>query len=314
MDIDALVDAFLLELRTGRRLSPNTLEAYGADLRRFAEFLHSNSISPERFRRVDFLKFLSSLERRRKPAKPEREGGAGKGGGGKLSSRSLARTVSSLRSFFRFASREGFLPFSPISEVRSPRIGRPLPKYLTVTEVERLLDAPDRRTPEGMRDRAMLMLMYAAGLRASEVVFLRMENVDANAGFLRVLGKGGKERVVPVAETALDALREYVKDWRPRFVGKKATNALFLSRLGRQITRQTLWNRIAHWARESGISAKISPHTLRHSFAGHLLAGGADLRAVQAMLGHADISTTQIYTHVTPERLREVHRKHHPRG
>lgn len=314
MDIDALVDAFLLELRTGRRLSPNTLEAYGADLRRFAEFLHSNSIPPERFLRVDFLKFLSSLERRRKPGKQEREGAAGKGGGGKLSSRSLARTVSSLRSFFRFAAREGFLPSSPISEVRSPRIGRPLPKYLTVTEVERLLDAPDRRTPEGMRDRAMLMLMYAAGLRASEVVFLRMENVDENAGFLRVLGKGGKERVVPVAETALDALREYVKDWRPRFVGKKATNTLFLSRLGRQITRQTLWNRIAHWARESGIPSKISPHTLRHSFAGHLLAGGADLRAVQAMLGHADISTTQIYTHVTPERLREVHRKHHPRG
>ena len=313
MDIDTLVDAFLLELRTGRRLSPNTLEAYGADLRRFAEFLHSKSIPPENFRRGDFLEFLSSLERR-KPGKPAREGAAGKVDPGKFSSRSLARTVSSLRSFFRFAAREGFLPASPISEVRGPRIGRPLPKYLTVTEVEKLLDAPDRRTPEGMRDRAMLMLMYAAGLRASEMVSLRMENVDANAGFLRVLGKGGKERVVPVAEAALDALREYVKEWRPRFLKKKATNALFLSRLGRQITRQTLWNRIAHWARESGIPAKISPHTLRHSFAGHLLAGGADLRAVQAMLGHADISTTQIYTHVTPERLREVHRKHHPRG
>lgn len=313
MDIDTLVDAFLVELRTGRRLSRNTLEAYGADLRRFTEFIHSNSIPPEKFQRGDFLKFLSSLERK-KPGKPETKGAAGKGDARKFSSRSLARTVSSLRSFFRFAAREGILPASPISGVRGPRIGRPLPKYLTVTEVERLLDAPDRRTPEGMRDRAMLMLMYAAGLRASEVVSLRMENVDANAGFLRVLGKGGKERVVPVAETALDALREYVKEWRPRFLKKKATNTLFLSRLGRQITRQTLWNRITLWARQAGLPAKISPHTLRHSFAGHLLAGGADLRAVQAMLGHADISTTQIYTHVTPERLREVHRKHHPRG
>jgi integrase/recombinase XerD len=313
VDIDTLVDAFLMELRTGRRLSRNTLEAYGADLRRFTEFLHSNSIPPEKFQRGDFLKFLSSLERK-KPGKPGTEGTARKGDERKLSSRSLARTVSSLRSFFRFAAREGILPASPISGVRGPRIGRPLPRYLTVTEVERLLDAPDRRTPEGMRDRAMLMLMYAAGLRASEVVSMRMENVDANAGFLRVLGKGGKERVVPVAETALDALREYVKEWRPRFLKKKATNTLFLSRLGRQITRQTLWNRITLWSRQAGLPAKISPHTLRHSFAGHLLAGGADLRAVQAMLGHADISTTQIYTHVTPERLREVHRKHHPRG
>ncbi len=313
MDIDALVDVFLLEQRTARRLSPNTLEAYGADLRRFAEFIHSNSIPLGKFRRGDFLKFLSSLERK-KPGGTSGERNGGKGEARRFSSRSVARTVSSLRSFFKYLAREGILPASPISEVRGPRIGRPLPKYLTVTEVERILDAPDRRTPEGMRDRAMLMLMYAAGLRASEVVSLRMENVDANAGFLRVLGKGGRERVVPVAEAALDALGDYVKEGRPRFLKKKATSALFLSRLGRPISRQTLWNRITLWAREAGIPAKISPHTLRHSFAGHLLAGGADLRAVQAMLGHADISTTQIYTHVTPERLREVHRKHHPRG
>jgi integrase/recombinase XerD len=293
-DGDALVDAFLVELRTGRRLSPNTLEAYGFDLRRFSGFLHARSIPLEEFRRTHLLQFLTSLRG--------------------LSARSVARQISSLRSFFRFLVREGVLPASPVSEVRSPPIGRPLPKYLTVTEVESLLAAPDRVTPEGMRDRAMLMLMYAAGLRASEVVSLRMENVDANAGFLRVLGKGGKERVVPVAEAALAALHEYLKDWRPKFLKKKATNALFLSRLGRPVSRQTLWNRITRWARAAGIRIRISPHTLRHSFAGHLLAGGADLRAVQTMLGHADISTTQIYTHVTPERLREVHRKHHPRG
>jgi len=293
-DGDALVDAFLMELRTGRRFSPNTLEAYGSDLRRFSGFLHARSIPLEEFRRTHLLQFLTSLRG--------------------LSSRSIARQVSSVRSFFKFLVREGVLPASPVSEVRAPSVGRPLPKYLTVTEVESLLSAPDRGTPEGMRDRAMLLLLYAAGLRASELVSLRMENVDANAGFLRVLGKGGKERVVPVAEAALAALREYQEDWRPRFLKKKATNALFLSRLGRPVTRQTLWSRIARWARAAGIRARISPHTLRHSFAGHLLAGGADLRAVQVMLGHADISTTQIYTHVTPERLREVHRKHHPRG
>jgi integrase/recombinase XerD len=291
---DALVDAFLVELRTGRRLSPNTLEAYGSDLRRFSAFLSGSSVSLDGFRRGDLLDFLSSLRG--------------------LSSRSVARQISSVRSFFKFLVREGILDADPVSEVRAPSIGRPLPKYLTVTEVERLLAAPDRATPEGMRDRAMLMLMYAAGLRATEVVTLRIENVDANAGFLRVVGKGGKERVVPVAEAALESLREYLDDWRPRFPAKKATNALFLSRLGRPVTRQTLWNRIARWAREAGIRTRISPHTLRHSFAGHLLAGGADLRAVQTMLGHADISTTQIYTHVTPERLREIHRKHHPRG
>ncbi|MBF8259893.1 MAG: Tyrosine recombinase XerC, partial [Actinobacteria bacterium] len=283
----------LVELRTGRRLSPNTVEAYGHDLRRLTSFMISESIALEEFKRSHFLRFLSSL---------------------KLSGRSVARLISSVRSFFKFLVRDGVLETSPVSEVRSPGIGRPLPKYLTVTEVGDLLEAPDRNTPEGMRDRAMLMLMYAAGLRASEVVSLGFSNVDMNAGFLRVLGKGGKERVVPVAESALDALREYARHWRPKFLKNRATSALFLSRLGRPVTRQTLWNRIGHWARAAGVRIRISPHTIRHSFASHLLAGGADLRAVQTMLGHADISTTQIYTHVTPERLREIHRKHHPRG
>ncbi|MBI5574818.1 MAG: site-specific tyrosine recombinase XerD [Deltaproteobacteria bacterium] len=293
MEIDSLVDAYLIELRMGKRLSPNTLDAYGRDLRRFSSFLIENSISIDGFRRSHFLGFLSATN---------------------VSARSAARLVSSVRSFFRHLVREGKLSANPISEVRAPRIGRPLPKYLTVTEVGNLLEAPDRSTPEGMRDRAMIMLMYAAGLRASEVVSLALQNVDTNGGFLRVIGKRGKERVVPVADAALEALREYVKGWRPKFLKGKATSALFLSRLGRQITRQTLWNRIGLWAGAAGIRTRISPHTLRHSFASHLLAGGADLRAVQAMLGHADIATTQIYTHVTSERLKEIHRKHHPRG
>ncbi len=297
MDIDRLVDGFLLHLATERRLSRHTVEAYGSDLRRFATFLLDGGIDVRDFDRPRCLQFLTSAR------------GAG------LSARSTARHVSSLRSFFRYLAAEGLLPDNPLADVRGPKIGRPLPRYLTVTEVERLLDAPDRATPEGMRDRAMLDLMYASGLRASEVVTLRLENVDMNAGFVRILGKRGKERVVPVARAALETLRDYLSGSRSAFLrGKAATNALFLSRRGRPITRQTLWNRIARWARAAGIRQKISPHVLRHSFAGHLLAGGADLRAVQAMLGHADIATTQIYTHVTPERIREIHRKHHPRG
>jgi len=298
MDNDALAESYLLHLSTERRLSRNTLESYGADLRRFVDFLEERGIDARALTRGEFLTYLSGL----------REHG--------LSARSTARHVSTLRSFFRFLVREGRLAANPIAETRTPRVGRPLPKYLTVTQVAQLLSAPDRHraTPEGVRDKAMLTLMYASGLRASEVVSLRLENVDADAGFLRVLGKGSKERVVPVAEVALAALKEYLDAVRPRYMKGKATGALFLSRLGRPITRQTLWNRIRFWAAAAGIEQRISPHVLRHSFAGHLLAGGADLRAVQAMLGHADIATTQIYTHVTPERLRDVHRKHHPRG
>jgi integrase/recombinase XerD len=296
MDNDDLLDAFLLHLKTERRLSGNTLAAYGADLHRFSAFLADRGIDARKFTRPDFLDHLTGL----------RDGG--------LSARSTARHVSTMRSFFGFLVREGALAASPVSGVKAPRLGRPLPNYLTLSQVNRLLAAPDGHTPEGIRDRAMLTIMYASGLRASEVVTLRLENVDANAGFLYVLGKGGKERVVPVADVALAVLAEYIGSARQGFLGKRFSNDLFLSRRGTAITRQTLWNRIRRWALAAGIEQRISPHTLRHSFASHLLAGGADLRAVQAMLGHADIATTQIYTHVTPERLRDIHRKHHPRA
>lgn len=295
-DTDALADRFLLHLRTERRLSPHTLDAYGGDIRRFVSHLSREGTSPDRFDRPAYLRFLTAL----------REEG--------LSARSTARHVSSVRSFFRYLVREGVLPASPLADARAPKTGRPLPKYMTLTEVSALLDAPGEDTPEALRDRAMLSLMYASGLRATEVVTLRMENVDAGAGFLRVMGKGGKERVVPVAPKALAALASYLSLGRPAFLRKGSTSALFLSRRGKSITRQTLWNRIKYWSLIAGIKQDISPHTLRHSFAGHLLAGGADLRAVQAMLGHADIATTQIYTFVTPERLLEAHRRHHPRG
>jgi len=311
MDTGALVDEFLRHLRTERRLSPHTVSAYTGDIRRFAGFLSREGIGVNDFGRTHLLKYLVHL----REEVPAGKGGTEKGGGRKrgMAARSAARNVSSLRSFYRFLAREGAVQGNPVAEVRAPRIGRPLPKYLTVTQVARLLDAPDR-TLEGARDRAMLMLMYASGLRASELVTLRMENVDRAAGFLRVLGKGAKERVVPVADRALEDLATYLAGARPAFLKKRVSSALFLSKRGKSITRQTLWNRIRHWALIAGIDERISPHTLRHSFAGHLLAGGADLRAVQAMLGHADIATTQIYTHVTAERLRDIHRKHHPRG
>jgi integrase/recombinase XerD len=311
MDPGALVDEFLRHLRTERRLSPHTVSAYSGDIRRFAGFLEREGIGVRDFGRTHLLKYLVHL----REEVPAGRGVMEKGGGRKrgIAARSAARNLSSLRSFFLFLAREGVVKGSPVAEVRAPGIGRPLPKYLTVTQVARLIDAPDR-TLEGVRDRAMLMLMYASGLRASEVVTLRMENVDRDAGFLRVLGKGSRERVVPVADRALEDLATYLSTARTAFLKKRVSSALFLSKRGKAITRQTLWNRVRHWALLAGIDERISPHTLRHSFAGHLLAGGADLRVVQAMLGHADIATTQIYTHVTPERLRDVHRKHHPRG
>ena len=247
MDNDALLESFLLHLKTERRLSENTLSSYGADIRRFSSFLADRGLDAKAFTRPDFLEHLTALRN---------EG---------LSARSTARHVSTMRSFFRFLVREGILAASPVSDVKAPRIGRPLPKYLTLTQVSLLLAAPDDRSPEGVRDRAMLTLMYASGLRASEVVTLRLENVDGNAGFLYVLGKGGKERVVPVADAALAALSEYITGARQGFLGKRTTSALFLSRRGTAITRQTLWNRIRRWALAAGIGERIVPIVARFS-------------------------------------------------
>ncbi|HEX9191815.1 MAG TPA: tyrosine-type recombinase/integrase, partial [Candidatus Deferrimicrobiaceae bacterium] len=237
MDTDTLVEEFLRHLRTERRLSPHTVSAYTGDIRRFAAFLGREGIGVKDFGRTHLLKYLVHL----REEVPAGKGAAGKGGERKrgMAARSAARNLSSLRSFFRFLAREGAVQGSPIAEVRAPRIGRPLPKYMTVTQVARLLDAPGS-TPEGIRDRAMLMLMYASGLRASEVVTLRMENVDRDAGFLRVLGTGSTERVVPVADRALEDLAEYLETARPAFLKKKVSSALFLSRRGKAITRQTL--------------------------------------------------------------------------
>jgi len=296
MDSDDLLDAFLLHLKTERRLSGNTLSAYGADLRRFSAFLADHGGDARKFTRSDLLDHLTAL----------RDGG--------LSARSTARHVSTMRSFFRFLVREGVLAASPISGVKAPRLGRPLPKYLTLSQVDRLLAAPDGHTPEGVRDRAMLTILYASGLRASEAIGVELDDVDLEEAVLRTRGKGSKERIVPIGQAALKAIEIYLERGRPELVKNKVEAHLFVNFRGGQLTRQGLYKIVRRHALTAGLADRMSPHTLRHTFATHLLAGGCDLRAVQEMLGHADISTTQMYTHLSGERLKQVYFDAHPRA
>ncbi len=219
-----------------------------------------------------------------------------------------------MRGFYRYLVREGVTPQDPTARVDSPRLGRPLPKTLSETDVERLLAAPAGEAPEALRDVAMLELLYATGLRVSELVGLRLAQVDLNRGVLVVLGKGARERLVPVGETALERIETYLTKARGALLGGQVSDALFVTRRGGGMTRQAFWHRLRHYARLAGFERLPSPHTLRHAFATHLLNHGADLRAVQMLLGHADLSTTQIYTHVARERLKALHARHHPRG
>jgi integrase/recombinase XerD len=219
-----------------------------------------------------------------------------------------------LRRFYQHQLREGRLEVDPAARIESPRLGRRLPKSLSEAEVEALLLAPDERTALGQRDRAMLETLYATGLRVSELVSLELDRLNLRQGVVRVLGKGGKERLVPLGEEAHARLETYLADARPRLAGARASDALFITNRGAPMTRQAFWYSIKRYARRAGISSALSPHTLRHAFATHLLNHGADLRVVQMLLGHADISTTQIYTHVARQRLKELHALHHPRG
>jgi integrase/recombinase XerD len=234
-----------------------------------------------------------------------------------LSARTQARALVVLRQLFRFLKMERLCETNPTEDVDLPRFGRPLPTFLTVAEVDLLLAAPDRRTDRGARDGTMLETLYATGLRVSELVKLRLPDINFEAGYLITVGKGGKQRLVPLGEAAVAALRSYVEGARPHFLrpGRGAnTDALFLSRLGRRMTRQGFWKILGGWARAAGIRKEISPHKLRHSFATHMVERGADLRAVQAMLGHADIGTTEIYTHLSRAHLRTVYDRFHPRA
>ena len=275
-------------------LAAATLSAYRGDLSLFSRWLSNRGRGLEEARRLDVLDFLS--EHAHWPP------------------RTVARRLSALRRFYQHLEREGRIQGNPCDRIDAPRLGRPLPGVLTEQEVERLLVAPDVEAALGIRDRAMLEVLYATGLRVSELVGLRSEQVSLLQGVLRVVGKGGKERLVPLGEPAVDWLERFLERGRAAILGAKQSPALFPTARGRAMTRQAFWHLVKRYARHAGISRDISPHTLRHAFATHLLDHGADLRVVQMLLGHRDISTTQIYTHIARERLKVIHARHHPRG
>jgi integrase/recombinase XerD len=289
-----LLKRFLNYLAVEKGLARNSLESYERDLQKYFAFLRLKE--PDAVAPQDVLAFLTHLSA---------EG---------LATPSAARCLSAVRGFHKYLLIDGLSRTDPTENIETPRGWKRLPKTLNSSEVETLLDQPDRTTPRGLRDRAMLELLYATGLRASELVGLRLQDVNLERGYVMTVGKGSKERTVPLGEVAMVRLKEYLARARPLLLKGAEADALFISSRKRQISRQMFWERIKQYVRKAGIIKNVSPHTLRHSFATHLLDNGADLRAVQAMLGHADISTTQIYTHVSRERLRQTHEKYHPRG
>jgi integrase/recombinase XerD len=291
-----LLDRFLEALWLEKGLSAHTLEAYRSDLGHFHVWLAERDVVLAGVSRAMILDHLAWR--------------LSQG----YSARSTARFLSCLRGFYRYLLREGLIALDPTLQVALPELGRPLPKSLSEADVEALLAAPDVAEPLGMRDRAMLEVLYACGLRVTELVSLTLEQVNLRQGVLRVFGKGGKERLVPLGEEAIAWLQRYQQEARALLLGGKPSAVLFPSLRGEQMTRQTFWHRIKLHASVAGISKPLSPHTLRHAFATHLLNHGADLRVVQMLLGHSDLSTTQIYTHVARARLQELHARHHPRG
>ena len=286
---------FLEYLTVEKGLARNTILSYARDVRKFLGFLKAGKLVWNRVPEETIVRFI------------HRESQAG------LSARSLARLISALRSFFKFLVLSGFVKKDPSSQLTTPSTWLSLPKFLTVKEVEELIRAPDDKKPRGVRDRAMLEVLYGSGLRVSELASLKLAEVNLGDGFLICRGKGGKERIVPLGRSACGAVAKYLAEVRPLVVSGER-DELFLSRRGKPFTRQGLWKLIRQHAREAGLAAKISPHVLRHSFATHLLERGADLRSVQLMLGHSQITTTQIYTHVSRERIRRVYDQFHPRA
>ncbi len=295
--MDEFHDLFLNYLIVERGVSQNTTEAYSRDIGAYLRYLGSRGIvAPEQICAADVAAFIAHLK------------DAG------LAPRSRARTLSAIRMLHKFLLIERYCTTNPTAIIEAPRTVQKLPQVLSTSEVEALLTAPKGDEPEAMRDRAMLQLLYATGLRVTELVQLAVQDVNLVAGFLLTFGKGGKERLVPLGEVASVAVTTYLHYARPRMGKGRETPILFLTRLGAGMSRQAFWNIIKKRSREAAIRKNISPHTLRHSFATHLLENGADLRSVQLMLGHADLSTTQIYTHVSKERLKRLHQEFHPRG
>jgi integrase/recombinase XerD len=292
-----VIDAYVVYLRDVRRMSSNTVESYARDLAALAEFAESRGVAVEAMNRRDLEAFVRSLMTTG------------------LSPRSVARAVASVRGFFRFLAVERKLDESPAADLKAPRAWPALPKFLDLDEVDRLLATPDVSTPRGLRDKALLEVLYASGMRVSELVAIRPGDLNLDEGYLTCIGKGDKQRIVPVGQDAADWLRRYMRDGRPALVRKRSATWLFVNaRDGGPLSRVGFWKILKAYGIQAGITREISPHVLRHSFATHLLERGADLRAIQVMLGHADLSTTQIYTHVLEARLKTVYDRYHPRS
>jgi len=299
MEIAATISSFLMHVRVEKGLSSNTVSAYKRDLSKFDAFTKKRKLSLETVSRDDLVDFLAGLYRQN------------------LESRTVARHLVTLRNFFRFAQIQELVSTDPSVSLESPKIRRSLPGYLRLAEIEKLLEQPDAKTPLGLRDRAMLEVLYSTGLRVSELIGLRVTDLDTKVGCVRCIGKGDKERIVPVGRKALATVEKYVREARPQLFEKGkawSSPALFVNRRGGALSRVGVWKILSAYGRRAGLRVALTPHMLRHSFATHLLEGGADLRSVQLMLGHADISTTQIYTHVVEERLKQVYKAHHPRA
>jgi integrase/recombinase XerD len=299
METAAAISSFLTHVQVEKGLAVNTLSAYRRDLAKFEDFAKKRKLALAAVKRDDLVDFLASLYRQ------------------KLESKTVARHLVTLRNFFRHAQVEELITEDPTAHLESPKIRRSLPGYLRLDEVEKLLELPDQTTPLGLRDRAMLEVLYSTGLRVSELTSLRVMDLDTKVGCVRCIGKGDKERIVPVGRKALAIVEKYLRHGRIALIGTTRGTAgafLFVNRRGRRISRVGVWKIFSSYGRKAGLRVPLTPHMLRHSFATHLLERGADLRSVQLMLGHSDISTTQIYTHVVEERLKQIYKAHHPRA
>jgi len=295
--MDQLLDSFLTYLTVEKGLSKNTLESYGRDVRKFLLFLEEGQIKTiQEIKYENILDFLSHFKKQG------------------FSDTTTVRTIVSIKQFFKYLLLEKIIKEDPTSQIRTPKMKKSIPGIISLEDVERVLASPNESTPEGIRDLAMLEVLYATGIRVSELIWLKLNDVNFEMGFVIVYGKGSKERIVPIGGQAQEKLRTYMELSRPLLLKSRDSKELFVTRRGKAMTRQGFWKLIKNYALKAGITKQISPHTMRHSFATHLLERGADLRTIQIMLGHSDISTTQIYTHVENERLKEIHKKYHPRS
>ena len=294
--MEEFIKEFMDYLSIERGLSRNTLEAYSRDLNKYAEYLKKKGMNNlDRVRRPDIQDFMMGLK------------------DAKLNASSIARNLVAIKIFHRYLTSQRLLKEDVTSVIETPKLWKTLPDVLDMKEVVAILESPNTRLKQGLRDKAALELMYATGMRVSELVNLKLIDLHMDMGFVRCLGKGQKERIIPVGSKAKEAIQKYLEKARPKFLKKGESGALFLTRLGKPMSRQTFWMVIKHYVRDARIKKRVTPHTLRHSFATHLLQNGADLRIVQELLGHVNISTTQIYTHINKERLKQIHQKFHPR-